>query len=174
MAIQAAAVDLLMNEGELEPPVALAIAKAMAVTMTEMQVVSVPVLDSRVAVLDHKSDLVESRLEKKIDVVESKLEKKIDLVESRLEKKIDLVEARLEKKIDLVKLDLEVVRTALEGKIEVAKTQVENKIDVAFARLEKLNEATKAELVRWVFVATIGSVFLQSIAAAIANTLMHH
>ena len=57
MATQAA-IDLLMNKGEFEPQVALAIAEAVAVTMTEAQVVTVPVLDSRVAALDHRIELV--------------------------------------------------------------------------------------------------------------------
>jgi hypothetical protein len=163
MATQAAAVDLLMNKGEFEPQVALAIAEAVAVTMAGMEVVTVPLLDARMAVLDHKLDLAESRLDKKIDLVESRLEKKIELVESRLERKIDLIRLEIDNKLEVVR-----------SEIEMAKAEMENKIDVAVARLERLNEATKSELVRWVFVAMVGSVFLQGIAAAIVNALMRH
>lgn len=141
MATQVAAVDLLMNKGEFEPQVALAIAEAVAVTMIEAQVVTVPVLDARVAALDARV---------------AALDHKIDLVESRLEKKIELV------------------RVNLENKLELVRTQLENKIDVAVARLEKINEASKAELVRWVFTVMVGSVLLQAIAAAIVNGFMRH
>jgi hypothetical protein len=138
MATQAAAIDLLMNKGQFEPQVAVAIAEAVALTMTEAQVVTVPVLDSRLVALDHK----------------------VDLVESRLEKKIDLLRVNLETRIELVKMELE------------------NKIDAAVTRLEKAIEvtsaATQAELVRWVFIATVGSVFLQGMTSAIVNGFMRH
>jgi LPS O-antigen subunit length determinant protein (WzzB/FepE family) len=174
MATQAAAVDLLMNKGEFESQVALAIAEAVAIIMTEAQVVTVPVLDSRVAALDHKTDLVESRLGKKIDLVESRLEKKIELVRVNLESKITELDGKIEG-----------LRTELEGKIELTRAQLENKIDIAVARLEKAIAVTsatmkaelattKAELVRWVFVATVGSVFLQGMTSAIVNGFMRH
>jgi len=106
MATQAAAVDLLMNKGEFKPQVALAVAEAVAIIMTETQVVTVPVLDSRVAALDHKIDLVESRLEKKIDVVESRLEKKIELAVARLEKAIAVTSATMKAELATTKAEL--------------------------------------------------------------------
>lgn len=130
MATQTAAVDLLMNKGEFEPQVALAISEAVATTLTEAQVVTVPVLDARVTTLDARV---------------AALDRKVELMESRLE-----------------------------NKLEVVKTELESKIEVAVARLGTLNEATKAELVRWVFVSMVGSVFLQSMTAAIVNALMRH
>jgi hypothetical protein len=200
MAMQATAVDLLMHKGEFEPQVAQAIAEALAVTMTETQVVTVPVLDARLAVLDHKVDGVESRLEKKIDLVGVNLENKIDLVKMDLENKIDLFKMELENKIQSLKMEIESkiqsVKIELESKMESMKMELENKIesvkmdvesvkmelgnksDLAVARLEKAIEVTsattKAELVRWVFVAMVGSVFLQGVAAAIVNALMRH
>ncbi len=140
MATQAA-VDVLMTKGEFEPQVALAIAEAVAITMTEAQVVTVPVLDARLATLDTRF----AALDHKIEVVRIQLENKIDGV-----------------------------RTELDGKIEGVRTTLEAKIEVAVERLEKVNEATKAELVRWVFIAMVGSVFLQGMAAAIVNALMRH
>lgn len=119
MATQAEAVDLLMSKGNFEPEVALAIAEAVDVIMTGAQVVTVPVLDARVAEL--KTSIKE--LDHKIDLVESKLENRIVGVESRL---------------------------------------------------GNLIESTKSELVRWVFLAMLGSGAIQAGAAAFINAIQHH
>jgi hypothetical protein len=84
------------------------------------------------------------------------------------------VRADLENTIERVRLEIDNKLEVVRSEIEMAKAEMENKIDVAVARLERLNEATKSELVRWVFVAMVGSVFLQGIAAAIVNALMRH
>jgi hypothetical protein len=91
MATEAKAIDVLMSKGNFEPQVALAIAEAVAVIMTDAQVVTVPVLDARVAELkagikevDHKVDLVKADLEKQIVGVESRLGKLIESTKSEL------------------------------------------------------------------------------------------
>jgi hypothetical protein len=98
MATRAEAIDVLMNKGNFEPQVALAIAEALTVMMTEAQIVTVPVLDARVAEirasivqLDHKADV----LEEKIDRVKGDLEGKIDLLKAELGKLIESTKAEL-------------------------------------------------------------------------------
>lgn len=163
MATRAEPIDTLMNKGHFEPQVALAIAEAVAVIMTDAQVVTVPVLDARVAELkacmtqiDHKTDLVKVDLEATIDLTRVNLEAKIDRFRAELEKKIDSVKAELEKRIDDVKAELE------------------KKIDGVEHRLGKLIESTKSELVRWVLLAMLGSGAIQAAAAAFVNAVQNH
>ena len=163
MATRAEPIDTLMNKGNFEPQVALAIAEAVAVIMTDAQVVTVPVLDARVAELkacmtqlDHKTDLVNVGLETKIERVRMDLEAKIDRVKAELEKRIDSV------------------KTELEKKIEGVKTELEKKIDGVEYRLGKLIESTKSELVRWVLLAMLGSGAIQAGAAAFVNAVQNH
>jgi len=106
MATQAAAVDLLMNKGEFEPQVALAIAEAVAIIMTETQVVTVPVLDSRVAALDHKIEGLRTELEGKIELTRAQLENKIDIAVARLEKAIAVTSATMKAELATTKAEL--------------------------------------------------------------------
>jgi hypothetical protein len=57
-----------MKKASFEPQVALTIAEAVSIIMTEMQVVTVPVLDARFADLDRKIDVTAARLERLIEV----------------------------------------------------------------------------------------------------------
>lgn len=134
----AEAVDLLMQKGKFEPKVALAVAEAVEVKMSQSQFVTVPVLDVRLSELKAGIQAEVTRLDHKIDLFKSDLEKKIDGVKSELEKKIEVAVERLEKLIGV---------TA---------------------------ERTKAELVRWVFVAMLGSGGLQAAVTAIMNAVQHH
>jgi N12 class adenine-specific DNA methylase len=152
MASRAEAIDILVDKGNFEPQVALAVVEAVVVMITEAQIVTVPVLDSRVAELraeirqvDHKIDLTKIGLEAKIDATRMDLEGKIERFKSDLEAKIDAT------------------RMNLEAKIELAK-----------AELAKLIESTKAELVRWVLLAMLGSGAIQAGAAAFINAVQHH
>jgi len=54
-----AAVELLIEKGRFEPQVALAVAEAMSITMTEAHIVTVPILDARISELkaELKADL---------------------------------------------------------------------------------------------------------------------
>ena len=174
MATEAKAIDVLMNKGNFEPQVALAIAEAVALIMTDAQVVTVPVLDARVAELktlikegDHKVDLVQAGLGNKIDLFRAELDTKIDRVQGELGNKIDLFRAELDTKIDRVKGELE-------SKIDRVKAELDNKIDLFKADLEKLIESTKSELVRWVLLAMLGSGAIQAGAAAFINAVQHH
>lgn len=112
----AEAVDLLMEKGKFEPKVALAVADAIEVKMTQSQFVTVPVLDARLCELKADIHAEVTRLDHKIDIVKSELEKKIEVTAER----------------------------------------------------------TKSELVRWVFVAMLGSGGLQAAVTAIMNAVQHH
>ena len=73
-----AAVDMLIEKGMFDPRVALAVAEAIDTAMTQAQIVTVPILDARLA--DLKADTrislmsLKSHLEKRIDHLEKKIE----------------------------------------------------------------------------------------------------
>ena len=73
-----AAVDVLIEKGKFEPYVALAVAEAIDTAMAQSQIVTVPILDERLAELkaDTRIALVslKSHLEKRIDHLEKKIE----------------------------------------------------------------------------------------------------
>ena len=145
MGSHAATVDSLITKGKFEPQVAMAIAEAIDNAMSDSQLVTVPILDARFA---------EFRSEIHGDLV--RLENKIDLAVATLDSKIDRSDAALDKKID------------------VSCAALDSKIDVAVANLGKLNESTKAELVRWVFVAMGCNVVCSGAVVMILNALQHH
>ena len=127
----------------------MAIAEAIDNAMSDSQLVTVPILDARFA--NHRAEIRADlmRLENKIDSVHIELDRKIDAVRMDLERKIDVAFATLDSKMD---------RT-----VEV----LAGKIDVAAAN-------TKAELVRWVFIAMGCNLAFSVGVVAIVNALQRH
>ena len=159
--------DLLITKAGLEPQVALAITEAIYIIMIEAHIVTVPVLDARLAELGTALKADVTRLDHKIDRVNSNLETKIEVTAAALEKKIDVTAATLEKKIDLT-------AATLEKKIDVTAATLEKKIEVSTASLAQKIEGTKAELMRWILLAMLGSGAIQAAAAAFVNAVQRH
>jgi tRNA U34 5-carboxymethylaminomethyl modifying GTPase MnmE/TrmE len=91
-----AAVDVLIEKGKFEPHAALAVAEAIDTAMTQAQIVTVPILDARLAELkaDTRISLVslKSHLEKRIDNLENKIEVTSERTKAELERtKAELV-----------------------------------------------------------------------------------
>jgi hypothetical protein len=143
MALNAAAVEILIEKSKFEPEVAIGIAEAIEISMTHQQFVTVPILDAR---------LHELRAEMRIGL--ASLEGK--LATSVQELKSAIVQSSAE----------------LETKIECSKAELETKIECSKAGLETKIERSKAELVRWVFVVTLGNVALVAVAALL-NVFQH-
>jgi len=74
------AVELLIDKCGFEPRVALGIAEAIETSMTQAQIITVPILDTRIAQLDTRI----TRLEAKLDTQVAQLEVKIESVKSEL------------------------------------------------------------------------------------------
>ena len=101
-----AAVDLLIKKGRLEPQVALAVAEAIDTAMSESQLVTVPILDARLAELKADTQVSLMRLEGVIKATRIELDKKIDLATAQLDKKLEVLGANLEKKMEAFKAEL--------------------------------------------------------------------
>ena len=69
MSGNAVAVELLIEKGGFEPRVALGIAEAIETSMNQAQIVTIPVLDTRVAQLETKIESVKADLIRWVFVV---------------------------------------------------------------------------------------------------------
>jgi hypothetical protein len=132
MALNAAAVEILIEKSKFEPEVAIGIAEAIEISMTHQQFVTVPILDAR------------------------------------------LHELRAEMRIGLASLEGKLAASVQELKSAIVQSsaELETKIECSKAGLETKIERSKAELVRWVFVVTLGNVALVAVAALL-NVFQH-
>ncbi len=90
MTAQSRALDELVRKGHFEPQVAMAVVEAIDTTMSDPQIVTVPILDARLAEIRAevrisaqvlKSEI--ARVEHKIDSTRESLEKTIDAASQR-------------------------------------------------------------------------------------------
>ena len=155
MAIHAEAVEILVRKAGFEPKVALGVAEAMEVSITLAQLVTVPVLDTRLQELKHE-------LKAEIQALRTDFN-------------------TLRADFNLLKEDFHILRGdfhTLRGDFKTLRAEFDtlraefNTLRAEFETLgEKFNgsiEKAKAELVRWVFVTMLGSVAL----SAAANQLL--
>jgi hypothetical protein len=140
----AATVELLVQKAHLDPDTAIAIATAIDMALQNAQLVTVAVLDARFLAFETKLDARFSAFEAKVDARFLALEAKMDA-------RFAAVDSRF---------------SALETKWDARFLAFEAKMDAALQK-------TKAELVRWVFLALIGNVALSVAANSLLNTLQH-
>jgi hypothetical protein len=89
MAIQAAAVEILIQKGRFEPEVALGIAEAIETSMMSAQFVTVPILDARLHELKAETRIALASLEYKLSAAIQELSSKVDRGYAELDAKID-------------------------------------------------------------------------------------
>jgi hypothetical protein len=115
MTLHAAAVEILIEKGRVEPEVALGIAEAIEASMTHAQFVTVPILDARlqefrtetrISLMSLDSKLSASVQELKSDILQSHaaLEAKIDRRYGELETAMERIKAELIRWVFLVML----------------------------------------------------------------------
>jgi hypothetical protein len=78
-----AAVDLLIEKGKFDPHAALAVAEAIDTVVTQLQIVTVPILDARLAGLNADMRISLMSLEGKLRELNTDLEKKIEVTNER-------------------------------------------------------------------------------------------
>jgi hypothetical protein len=89
----ATTVDVLIQKGRFEPQEALAVAEAIDMAMTESPIVTIPILDARLAAfdqrfaaLDHKIEVARLGLEKKIEVAAEKTNTGIEQIRTEIQR----------------------------------------------------------------------------------------
>ena len=115
MALHAATVGILVEKAKFEPGVALGVAEAIELAMTQAQIVTVPILDACLHEIRAEIRLLEGKLdasirEHKADMqrlsaeLEAKMDAKMDAQFAKMEMKLAQVEARLVRWVFLVML----------------------------------------------------------------------
>jgi hypothetical protein len=111
MALHAATVEILVEKAKFEPQVALGVAEAIELAMTQAQFVTVPILDARlhevraeIRVLEGKLDA--STREHKADMqrLSAELDAKLNAQFARMDAKLAELEAKLVRWVFLVML----------------------------------------------------------------------
>ena len=97
MALHAATVGILIEKSKFEPEVALGVAEAIELAMTQAQFVTVPILDARLAEIRAEMRVLEGKLEASIQRLSAELNAKLD-------SKLAEMEARLVKWVFVVML----------------------------------------------------------------------
>ena len=153
--MHAATVDLMMKKARFESDTALAVAEAFDIAIQQAQLVTVPMLDVRLAEL-------RSEIDSRFVALDAKLEIRFaDQDKNQLAK---FVTAKSEN--DARFLSLEARVTSLEARIDARFALMEE-------RLDKKLEALKAELVRWVFVVMLGNAAISAAVNALMNSFQH-
>lgn len=113
MALQAATVGILIEKSKFEPEVALGVAEAIDLAMTQAQYVTVPILDARLSEIRSELRVLEAKFEAKLEATTQEL--KSDM--QRLGAEFDVKLAKLDAKLDasLAKLDTKLAE--LEAKL---------------------------------------------------------
>jgi len=153
MAIHAATVGILIEKGRFEPEVALGVAEAIDLAMTQAQFVTVPVLDARIHEIKTELRVLAEKVDTKLDT--STYTADMQRFRAEFNAKLDTKFAAMEAKFD-TKL------AGLESRFDTKFAALDAKLNTKLAELE-------AKLVRWVFLVMVGNVAL-SLAA---NTLMN-
>lgn len=140
-----ATVNQLMDKADFPPSTALAIAEAFDIAMTHAQVVTVPVMDARFA-------LLEARLDQRFGALQSRVDQRFGALESRfaiVDARFAAVEARF---------------TALEGKIDARFREQDARLDARLARMQ-------LHLIFWILGAMVGNNYLPQMAAALGRAI---
>ena len=145
MALHAATVEILIEKAKFEPEVALGVAEAIELEMTQAQFVTVPILDARLREVSAEIRVLEGKLDA------STKEHKADMqrLSADLDAKLNVQSAKVDAKLN--------VQSA--------------KMDAQFAKMEMKLAQMEAKLVRWVFLVMLGNVALSLAATTVLNAL---
>ena len=160
MAIHAEAVDILVRKGRFEPEVAIGVAEAIEVSINLTQLVTVPILDSRLQDLRHeiKADIQSLRLEFKSD-----LSSEIGKVYSTLASELAKVHASIAQ-----------TNTNLAEGLGKLSTETHTAIQKVHTDIEKMHtefQKVNANLMRWILLTMMGSVAVSMAAKSLLGML---
>jgi hypothetical protein len=102
MAIHAATVGILIEKGKFEPEVALGVAEAIDLAMTQAQFVTVPILDARISEIRAELRVLVDKIDGKLDASSYKAD--MQRFGAEINAKLAEMEARLVRWVFLVML----------------------------------------------------------------------
>ncbi len=97
--MQAATVEVLVQKGKLDPPVALAVAEALDMAIGSAQLVTIPAMDSRFLASEAKVDARFKELEARMDA-------RFAAAQARVDARFEATEARMDARLQKMKTDL--------------------------------------------------------------------
>ena len=167
--MHAATVDIMTKKARLDSDTAMAIAEAFDVAIQHAQLVTVPMLDVRLAELrsDMNTRFAEfaTKVDQRFAEFATKVDQRFASVDARFAALQSYIDERFAK-VDARFLALEARVSALEAKMEAGFALQEE-------RLGKMLEALKSEVVRWVFLAVLGNTALAAGVNALMNSFQH-
>ena len=149
MALHAATVAILIERSKFEPEVALGVAEAIDLAMTQAQFVTVPLLDARLHEIKTELRVLAEKVDAKLDTSVYKAD--MQRFNAEFNAKFAAMDAKFDANL-----------ATLDAKFDKKLGALDAKLDRKLAELE-------ARLVRWVFLVMLGNVAL-SLAA---NTVMN-
>ncbi len=100
MTMKVATVEILIEKAHFEPRVAVAVAEAMDEAIDgknrEAQWVTVPILDSRMAVIDARFTSLEAKFDSKLTSLEARFDGKLTALEAKFDGKFAALETKLD------------------------------------------------------------------------------
>jgi hypothetical protein len=88
MALHAATVGILIEKSKFEPEVALGVAEAIDLAMTQAQYVTVPILDARLSEIRSDLRVLEAKFESKLEATTKELKSDMQRLGAELEAKL--------------------------------------------------------------------------------------
>jgi hypothetical protein len=164
MAIQAATVGILIEKSKFEPEVALGVAEAIDLAMTQAQFVTVPILDARLHEIRTELRVLAEKVDAKLDasVYKTDMQRFSAEFNAKFDTKLTGLEARFDTRLAGLEAKLDKKFAEMEAKFDTKLAALDAKIDTKLAELE-------AKLVRWVFLVMLGNVALSLAANALMN-----
>ena len=104
MALHAATVEILIEKAKFEPEVALGVAEAIELAMTQAQFVTVPILDARLQEVRAEIRVLEGKLEASTKEHKADMQRLSTELDAKMDAKLAQMEARLVRWVFLVML----------------------------------------------------------------------
>jgi hypothetical protein len=104
MALHAATVGILVEKAKFEPEVALGVAEAIELAMTQAQFVTVPILDARLHEVRAEIRVLEGKLDANAKGHKADMQRLATELDAKIETKLAQMEARLVRWVFLVML----------------------------------------------------------------------
>ena len=95
MALHAATVGILVEKAKFEPEVALGVAEAIELAMTQAQFVTVPILDARLHEVRAEIRVLEGKLDARVQELKADMQRLSADVDAKLEARFAKMETRL-------------------------------------------------------------------------------
>jgi hypothetical protein len=178
--MHAATVDLMTKKARFESDTALAVAEAFDIAIQQAQLVTVSMLDVRLAefrsYVDERFTRVDARFvefEAKMDVrfVEFEAKMEVRFAEQHKNMLAQFATAKSENDGRFVAVDARI--GSLEARFDRFEAAVDARFALHEAHFDKKLEALKAELVRWVFVVMLGNAAISAAVNALMNSFRH-